>query len=645
MPRRPDIRHPGWWLLALVLYSGVIHFAYLGRFPFISHEARAAIRTEGLMNEGGWIVPQFYDEGSGEPMQDFQKPPLPFWIAGALSKLTGRVDPWTMRAPQAAASILTMLLLVLWVRQAACWRIGLVTGLVYTTSYVAIFYGRRAEVDAQLVLFTVAAMYAYWQGVARARGWGQAGWFALAWAALGATVLIKGPIAVVVFGAMVLAMVLIAQEARRWRVLLRLAVTAPVLLLVAAPWYLYCLHAHPQAYDVWRQHSVGRVEGNLAGGEVWWFYLLHAPKIWAPWLVAIPVGVWAAAARKRVGPLALKFLLAWAVGGLVILSISKAKWTHYSLLFTPPVLVFAGIGLDWILYDVPVRLRGLAMHVYRAHWMFLPLALTAVGAVGLAKGVEEYRGVCIAMIAAGIFAQSLVAVLYLAGRRGASVFVAVLAGAAGIGLLGAYIIPPYWPYTVFAAGGGGVLGALAFWWYGAGRRTASALAFAGAVLVASVVTYGEVVGRLQQEYFQMPIAARIIREEILRDDVSAIEQPFCQFPKIYAPLVYYVGRPMRICTKAEELEAWRRENPHGVIFVKNEFFRLLPEGTDGWSSRWRKIPLHRDEKGWRLDKYSLMIAIGDVDSQPATAPADEISLAPATRTATVEPPGPEGVDR
>jgi len=85
MPRRPDIRHPGWWLLALVLYSGVIHFAYLGRFPFISHEARAAIRTEGLMNEGGWIVPQFYDEGSGEPMQDFQKPPLPFWIAGAFT--------------------------------------------------------------------------------------------------------------------------------------------------------------------------------------------------------------------------------------------------------------------------------------------------------------------------------------------------------------------------------------------------------------------------------------------------------------------------------------------------------------------------------------------------------------------------------
>jgi 4-amino-4-deoxy-L-arabinose transferase-like glycosyltransferase len=72
-----------------------------------SHEARAGMDAQTLLDEGALGLPRLYD-GRAE----LQKPPLYYWLVAALGRLRGgTVDAWAVRLPAALSALLCVVAL------------------------------------------------------------------------------------------------------------------------------------------------------------------------------------------------------------------------------------------------------------------------------------------------------------------------------------------------------------------------------------------------------------------------------------------------------------------------------------------------------------------------------------------------------
>ena len=73
-------------------------------------------------------------------------------------------------------------------------------------------------------------------------------------------------------------------------------------LLIAAPWFVYCLRHVPHAMDLWRYESVGEVSGeNVEKARGWWMYLGYAFETSLPWTPLWIAGVVIAFVHGRRG--------------------------------------------------------------------------------------------------------------------------------------------------------------------------------------------------------------------------------------------------------------------------------------------------------------------------------------------------------
>ncbi len=535
----PPLRRPGLWLALLVAYAAALYFPFLGSAPLISHEGRLALRTQEMMAAGEWVVPHMNGE------RDLQKPPLPFWIAGGLSKLTGAVDEWTVRVPSVLATGATMLVVVLWVRRARNWRAALLAGFVYATCIGSLWRGRRAEPDSQLTLFAAATMFAYSAGL-WARPWARrALWFALAWGAMGAGTMVKGPFMLPPFVITAAGMMLFSREARRPGTILCLAATAPLMLAVALPWYLYVALRYEEAWSVWWAHSVGRYGGELGERGGVFYYFTHLPALLLPWVVAMGIGVWAAWRRGRLALPDRALLLLWIGGTMAYLTPAASRYSHYVLPTFPAAAALGGVGLEYLLYALPRRLTGAARAGFRLHLLLVPAAvpLTVAG-----------------VLMAPPFAGAIVA----------------LGAVAMVGL------------------------AAVFYLYQVGRRGASLLVLAAALLGVQWVGEGLLIVPLRTRYYAMPAAGRVLNERrAWRDGVA-------QFSHVYGSLVYYAGRPVEVCESVGQIRAWRQRHPNGVLFTTRDQYILLPTSLGDW----RPIPFLPADELMPEERYVLLRATG-----------------------------------
>jgi 4-amino-4-deoxy-L-arabinose transferase len=177
------------------------------------------------------------------------------------------------------------------------------------------------------------------------RGGGARAWRVLAWAALGAGFLTKGPI-VLLWTA--LPLLVWAAWTRSWARVRRLAdpLGIAAFAAVALPWYLVEAARRPAVLDYWLG---GQVAGRIAApyrGEVepWWTYLVALS--WASWLWIVPAtaALWAfARTRERPGG---RFLVAWVAVPLVAFSLFPTKRANYVLPALPAIAFAAGWWWD-----------------------------------------------------------------------------------------------------------------------------------------------------------------------------------------------------------------------------------------------------------------------------------------------------------
>jgi len=318
-----------------------------------SHEARAAMDGQSLLDGGLGAMPRLFD---GRP--EVQKPPLYYWLVALAARASGTaVDAWAVRLPAALAGLLGVVVLTRFGLRRGRPLAGFVAAVVLATALHYTWLARVGRIDMPLTLTTALALLTFF------RAWSQAPPrrpvvpLAVAYLALAAGVLLKGPI---VGAALPLgvggAWLLVNRELPwPWRVRAWLALVhryglwwgLPLTSAIVLPIYLWAnARTGGEFFRAFLWHH--NIERGLGGSDVlrahpWWFYLPHLAADFLPWSLLLPLAVWAFVRRGwwAQDPEA-RFGLVWLLTIVLLLSAARFKRADYLLPAFPGAALFLG---------------------------------------------------------------------------------------------------------------------------------------------------------------------------------------------------------------------------------------------------------------------------------------------------------------
>jgi 4-amino-4-deoxy-L-arabinose transferase-like glycosyltransferase len=307
----------------------------LGALPITRAEIYFLDAARHMAESGDWLVPRY----QGEPF--FDKPVLAYWAMAAAFRLLG---------PEPAAARLVSVLAALGVVAATVGlgrrlfddRTAIAAGVCLSTTVAFLSFGRIAMSDMLLSLFTTLG------AALGARAWDEdpPRWTAPALGAcLGLGFLVKGPIAVVVGGAALLALAIVLRRSPPVSGgsvaggLLAFAVTG-------LGWFavLYArLGPGAQEHFFLRENLSRFADSTYALGQPPWFYLTAYLSGGLPWSLFLPLALWRVGSesdpRVRVSARAL---FAWAALVLLPLTLSRGKIDYYLLPLYPAASLLVG---------------------------------------------------------------------------------------------------------------------------------------------------------------------------------------------------------------------------------------------------------------------------------------------------------------
>ena len=395
------------------------YFYGLGAVPLLGpDEPRYAQFAREMYARGDWVTPTL----GGHTW--FEKPALLYWLMEVAYGLFG-VSEFAARFGSALSGVLTVLLAG-WAARRAEFEsredlrgLGFACAAVTASTLGPIVFARASSFDTLLTTTVTGALVCFYCSEVE-RGAGRRTWLVGFYLFVGASLLAKGLVGVVIPGA-----VLVGYYAlrRRWPGLLRLGVAwgALLALMLAAVWYAPVIARHGRAFvdEFFVQHHFARyVSNKYHHPQPFWFYLPVTLGLALPWTAFLVVGIASALgtnARAEDAASKLRVLaLAWLVVPVLFFSASGSKLPGYVLPALPGAALLAGDGLHRYLRGsggtLAMRLTGL-------------LALLAFGA-GLALlvlNVGEFggalRGLSPVYVAALLLPSGLTAVITLLAPR------------------------------------------------------------------------------------------------------------------------------------------------------------------------------------------------------------------------------------
>jgi 4-amino-4-deoxy-L-arabinose transferase-like glycosyltransferase len=355
-------------ILVSVLALYLLFFHRLAeRDLWSSHEARAAMDAQTILDDIVWGLPHLYDG-----RLELQKPPLYYWLVASLAWLRGgMVDAWTVRLPAAGAATMCVLLIGIGLRFGRTRSSeGLMAAAALATALHFTWLARIGRIDMPLTLSVTVALGSLYlaRGSPTRR---RCLLLLLAYLAVSAGVMLKGPIGFVLPAA-VLSLHLILELGlplpRHWRAwgaaLGELGVWwgVPLVLALTLPWFVYANRATGGEFVrvfLWHHNVERGFGGSTLRSNPWWFYLPQFVADFLPWSLLLPPavwwsyrrGVWRSDADARFG-------LVWFVGVILVLSCSRFKRADYLLPAYPGAAVFLGcIAQHWLSELAPKRRR------------------------------------------------------------------------------------------------------------------------------------------------------------------------------------------------------------------------------------------------------------------------------------------------
>jgi len=382
--RRPSPAPLAWLVLAAAVALGW----RLGAVRLLDpDEGRNAEVAREMAQRNDYLLPHL----DGLPYLD--KPVVYFAAAAAAMEVLGPNET-AARLPAYLATLATLALVAWFARRRWGADAGWLAALALATMPMPLAYARTAIFDSTLALCTTAAILAFCEERP-----------VLAWAAMGAGALTKGPVALLVPLAAIVPWALLTGRSshtavpplhvvergsggevlRRifdWRGLLAFAA-------VALPWFVAVtmrIPVFPQ-YVFVRETWERVMTPSFHRGGPWWYFLPILPVAAFPWIVPALAGLkhwrWGWLARRE-NPHAREavFLACWVLAPLAFFSFNHSKLPQYVLPLMPAIALAAarayareGMAFAWRASVVTAVALGLGL-VSLTRWMPAPISLT-----------------------------------------------------------------------------------------------------------------------------------------------------------------------------------------------------------------------------------------------------------------------------
>jgi len=312
-------------------------------------EARFATIARSMSEQGDLLVPHL----GSQLYKD--KPPMVFWLMNLSAWAQGGFSDVAVRVPALLASLLTVLGTYLIASVFFDRRTGLLAGVVLATSVLYLMTSQFALTDPVLICFQTWALYCFVRGeYSPGRGRGR-GWYLMFYVLAALATLTKGPIGLLVPGA-VLAVWVVAK--RGFRNLRRVGLHwgIPVYLVMVAAWLVPAgLRAGwPYVEHLLMNQTLGRVSDSAYSHQEPWHYYLWTYFLFGwPWAVFLPEALvrlvrrwWQGRAdpdqaQARQG---LLLVIVWVVVVMAGWSVAGVKRERY-VLFAYPA---AALAVGWL---------------------------------------------------------------------------------------------------------------------------------------------------------------------------------------------------------------------------------------------------------------------------------------------------------
>jgi 4-amino-4-deoxy-L-arabinose transferase-like glycosyltransferase len=354
----------------VVLFAAVcvVYFYGLGAVQLLGpDEPRYAQVAREMYARGDWVTPTL----AGHTW--FEKPALLYWLTWVAYSLFG-VTEFAARAGSALSGVLTVVLAG-WAARRAEYEsgeglrgLGVTCAAVVASTLGLMVFARASSFDTVLTTTVTGALACFYCSEVE-RGAGRRTWLVFFYLFIGASLLAKGLVGVVIPAGVILVYFILR---RRWPGLLRLGVWwgALLALLVAATWYapVIARHGHTFIDEFFVQHHFARyVSNKYHHPQPFWFYVPITLGLALPWTFFLLDGVTGALqanARAEDAASKLRVLaLAWLVVPLLFFSASGSKLPGYVLPSIPGAALLAGDSLHRFLRGgggvIRMRLTGL----------------------------------------------------------------------------------------------------------------------------------------------------------------------------------------------------------------------------------------------------------------------------------------------
>jgi len=349
-------------VVSLLFLSFLTFFAGLGRQAITdSDEAFYAEAAREMVESGDWLTPHFNYQDR------WQKPVLYYWLTAAIYVVAGPAE-WAARFWSALSGV--GLVMVTWwaarvltANETAAW----LAGAIVATCYGYFAMARLALPDLPLAFCVTLCIWTTLRGR-----------WALAGLAAGLGFLMKGPVALVVAGLVVIPIWWREGRLRaiEWP---GVAVAAAVFALVGLPWYLAMVAEHGNAYI--QSFFVGDNLERFATDRFndprpIWFYVPIVIGGMLPWSVFLLVLPWrslsAVVRRERRLTGAEWQLIIWALAPLLFFTISIGKQPRYILPVLPPLAILLAQAL---VFRIASASRALSAGTWLTAALYVALAL------------------------------------------------------------------------------------------------------------------------------------------------------------------------------------------------------------------------------------------------------------------------------
>ena len=332
------------FLVPLIVLCGFVFFYHLGVAAlFEPDEGRNADKARDILLLNDWVTPYT----NFVPALD--KPIFFSWLGAISYKILG-VSDFSARFPSAVAGLACLLIAYFFGKRflgagAARWG-----SLVLCSSVEYLLLSRIVIFDMPLTLAVTISLCAFYWANRTENTTQKRLLYASMYAGAGVGMLIKGPIGLVLPGMVILAYIVITKK---WRVLREMNLVGGVVLVlvIAAPWYLWCEIKNPGylRYFLWEENVVRYFTPHFNRGEPWYYFGAVLLVGFIPWTLFIPLVL--GEARKKLRDDTTLFLLLWTGLPLLFFSLSSAKLPQYILPIYPALALLTGSTVANILRD------------------------------------------------------------------------------------------------------------------------------------------------------------------------------------------------------------------------------------------------------------------------------------------------------